>query len=236
VCNLYAPSGPEKIAMRFAVAAPVGAYGTTVAPLGQGPIVIQSAELHSAGQKRRAVVAQWGLIPPNALTRTPAMANGQRLSTNNARRERLATAPTYRNAWLQGRRCIIPADSFDEPNWTSGKNMWWRFWRADEQPWALAGIWSEWTEPQTGELVLSYSMITQNCDGHPILGLMHKPDPLLPADQQDKRAVVSLEQSDWDAWLHGDTEQAKALIRLTAPQQIRHGAAAPNEVRQLPLI
>ena len=33
MCNLYAPSGPQKIAMRFAVGAPVGAYAATVAPL-----------------------------------------------------------------------------------------------------------------------------------------------------------------------------------------------------------
>lgn len=27
------------------------------------------------------------------------------------------------------------------------KNIWWQFERADGLPWALAGIWSEWTDP-----------------------------------------------------------------------------------------
>ena len=226
MCNLYAPCGPEKISMRFAVGAPLGSYAATVAPLKPGPIVVPG----------RALVAQWGLIPPHSPTRRPALPDGKPLSTNNARRERLATAASYRSAWLRGQRCIIPAESYDEPNWTSGKNVWWRFWRADGAPWALAGIWSEWTDPVSGEWVPSYSMLTQNCDGHPVLGLMHKPDPKLPHDQQDKRAVVSLEPADWDQWLNGSVEQAQALIRLPSAELIRHGPSEPEDWTQQPLL
>ena len=92
MCNLYAPSGPQKISMKFAVGAPVGAYAATVAPLKPGPIVVPD----------RALIAQWGLIPPFSRTRTPTLPNGGRMSTNNARRERMATAPTYRDAWRKG--------------------------------------------------------------------------------------------------------------------------------------
>ena len=226
MCNLYAPTGPQKIAMQFAVGAPVGAYGPTVAPLKPGPIVLPE----------RALVAQWGLVPPGAKTRTPTLPNGQRLSTNNARRERLATAPTYRQAWSRGQRCIIPADTFDEPNWRSGKNVWWRFARADGAPWALAGIWSAWTDPATGEVVYSYSMLTQNCDGHPLLGLMHKPDPALGPDQQDKRAVVPLEAADWDQWLNGSVAQAETLIQLPPADLFQHGPAQAQWKNHAPSI
>lgn len=223
MCNRYMPTSPEMISMRFAVGAPIGSYALTVAPLKSGPIVVPD----------RSLVAPWGLIPPNSRTSIPMLPNGQRMSTNNARRERLAFAPTYRDAWRKGQRCIIPADSYDEPNWGTGKNIWWRFWRADGQPWALAGIWSEWTDPQTGEVVQSYSMITQNCDGHPLLGLMHKPDPNLPADRQDKRAVVPLEVGDWDQWLSGSIEDAQALIRV--PDEDLFRSEAVDQVRQVNL-
>ena len=226
MCNLYAPSGPEKISMRFAVGAPVGNYAATVAPGKPGPIVVPG----------RALVAQWGLIPPSAKSTVPTLPNGQRMSTNNARRERLATAPTYRTAWARGQRCIIPANSYDEPYWGTGKNIWWRFWPADGEAWALAGIWSEWADPATGEVVPSYSMITQNCDGHPLLGLMHKPDPKLPPDQQDKRAVVPLAPADWDQWLGGSIAQAEALIRVPPVEMFRHGPADPAQCAQLPLL
>ena len=227
MCNLYAPTGPEKISMRFAVGAPVGDYAATVAPLKPGPIVVPGG---------RAIVAQWGMIPPHSKTRTPMLPNGQRMSTNNARRERMATAPTYRDAWRRGQRCIIPADSYDEPYWGTGINIWWRFWRSDGEPWALAGLWSEWTDPETGEVVPSFTMITQNCDGHPLLGLMHKPDPKLPADQQDKRAVVPLESSVWDQWLHGTAMHAESLIQVPDVSLFRHAAAEREKQVQLPLI
>jgi hypothetical protein len=88
--------------------------------------------------------------------------------------------------------CLIPADDYDEPYWGSGKNIWWRFARADGQPWALAGLWNERTDPASGEVVPSYTMLTINCDAHPLLSRFHKPDPMRPPDKQDKRSVVAI--------------------------------------------
>lgn len=227
MCNLYAPVPPEKIAMQYAVAAPVGNYAPMVGPFNAAPIIVPGP---------RALVAQWGLIPPSSRTRIPLGRDGRRLSTNNARRERLQGAPTFRAAWQTGQRCLIPALYYDEPYWGSGKNVWWRFWRSDGEPWALAGIWSEWQDPETGEVIPSYSMITQNCDGHPVLARMHKPDPTLPPDQQDKRAVVPLEPQHWDQWLHGNAADADVLIQLPDEALLRHGPANPSENLQLPLI
>jgi len=63
-------------------------------------------------------------------------------------------------------------------------------------------------------------MITMNCTGHPLLGRLHKPelDPVtkevLPADQQDKRSLVHIDPADWDQWLNGSEDDARALLRL----------------------
>jgi putative SOS response-associated peptidase YedK len=80
-----------------------------------------------------------------------------------------------------------------------------------------------------------YTMITQNCDDHPLLKLMHKPDPKLPADQQDKRTVVSLEPNQWDLWLNGTPAQAEDLIHVPALELFLHGAADPIKQVSLPL-
>jgi putative SOS response-associated peptidase YedK len=127
---------------------------------------------------------------PRAATRVARHPDQQR-----ARRDR-RQRPTYRDAWRRGQRCLIPCAWYQEPNWETGKNIWWRMRRADGAPWALGGIWSEWTDPASGEIVPSYSMITINCDGHPLLGRLHKPDPKLPDDAQDKRSVVPLEPAE----------------------------------------
>lgn len=101
----------------------------------------------------------------------------------------------------------------------------------------LAGLWAEWTDPATGEVVPSYTLLTQNCDGHPVLELMHKPEPDLPPDRQDKRTVVPIWEQDQDAWLHGTKEQAAELIKVPAPDTLEHGPADPERAlhRALPL-
>lgn len=89
--------------------------------------------------------------------------------------------------WQRRQRCIIPAVSFDEPCW------------------------------ETGEIVESYTMLTINADNHPIMSRMHKPDPKLPPDQQDKRSVVAIEEADVEARLLGTNEDA---ARLVAPPSV----------------
>ena len=93
--------------------------------------------------------------------------------------------------------------------------MWWSFRRADGQPWALAGLWNTWRDKDSGELVESYTMLTLNADAHPLMNRMHKPDPMLGPEQQDKRSVVALEQADWDTWLRAPVDEAQAIVRLS---------------------
>lgn len=152
------------------------------------------------------VVGTWGLIP--SWSNTPVL----KYSTCNCRSEEAAGKPTFRDAWRCGQRCIIPALSFDEPCWETGKNVWWRFRRADGQPWGLAGLWNTWVDRSTGEVVESYTMLTVNADEHPIMARMHKPDPKLPPDQQDKRSVVAIEHCDIEQWLLGSEPDASALL------------------------
>ena len=159
------------------------------------------------------VVGQWGLIP------WFAKAAKLRYSTNNARFEELAQKASYKQPWARGQRCIIPASMFYEPCWETGKNVWWQFGRADGQPWGLAGLWNTWLDKETGEMVESYTMFTLNADRHPLMSRMHKPDPKLLPDQQDKRSVVPIERSDVETWLNASVDEAAKLVRL-APLEI----------------
>lgn len=55
--------------------------------------------------------------------------------------------------------------------------------------------------------------------GHPLMRRMHKPDPKLPPDQQDKRSVIPIELGDVDQWLAGTVEEASKLLKL-APVEV----------------
>ena len=70
---------------------------------------------------------------------------------------------------------------------------------ADGQPWGLAGLWNTWTDPATGELIESYTMLTMNADAHPLMRRMHKPDPKFAPQEQDKRSAMVIEATDFDA-------------------------------------
>ena len=172
---------------------------------------------------------QWGMIRPGQPGRIeykevpPKRPGGAArkvpMNKNNARSETMAKSPAFRDAWKGGQRCLIPADWLQEPNWETGKNIWWKLLRADGLPWMVAGLWSEWVDPATGELVPNYAMITFNVDEHPLLSRLHKPEvdkatgAVLPASQQDKRGEASIEPAHWAAWLTGTTDDARALLK-----------------------
>ena len=59
----------------------------------------------------------------------------------------------------------------------------------------------------------------------PLMCRMHKPDPKLPADQQDKRCVIPIEMEDLDQWLEGTQKEASELLRL-APVGVFDAAPA----------
>lgn len=205
MCNLYNVSPKEEFERYVRKQFRIGWEPRTVGPFQQGVFIRAGA-----ADDIEAVDGQWGMIAPRSKARRP---DSRAILTNNARIESIAERFTYRDSWKAGRRCLIPAIWYQEPNWETGKNIWWRLQRADGAPWALAGIWSEWTDPATGEIVPNFSMITCNCDGHPLLGRLHKPDPKLPEDAQDKRAVVHIDPEQWEQWLHGSADEAGSLVR-----------------------
>jgi putative SOS response-associated peptidase YedK len=180
--------------------------GGELYPRGVGPF-IRAARDHVAPE-RELVLGQWSLIPWFAKQRRLAF------PTCNARAEELGAKASYKHPWARGQRCIIPALAFFEPNWESGRHVPWIFRRADGTPWGLAGLWNLWTDPDSGEQVESYTMLTINADAHPLMRRMHRPDPKRPPEMQDKRSVLPIEPADVDGWLFGTVAQASALMQL----------------------
>lgn len=222
MCNLYhmSPKGAFEVYVRRHLSKlwlPEAPAKAVVGPFGEGQFLRTDGDGGLLG-----VNGQWGLIRPGSPTRISygapkPSASGKTsaprpLSTNNARAETIATLPTYRDAWKAGRRCLVPASWYQEPNWESGKNIWWQLTRLDGLPWMLAGLWNEWVDHVTGEVVPSFTMVTVNCDDHPLLSRLHRPDPKLPADKQDKRAVVHVEPEHWEFWLTGSQDAARELL------------------------
>ncbi|WP_074923678.1 SOS response-associated peptidase [Delftia lacustris] len=220
MCNRYKSPREDEIERMWRVGRqnPGRWWDEDVFPRGAGAFIRRAQD--DAGYSRELVAGQWGLIPWFA--KEPKL----KFPTNNARSEELAAKASYKHPWARGQRCIIPATTFDEPNWETGKNVWWRFARADGDPWGLAGLWNAWTDPATGQIHESYTMLTINADAHPLMSRMHKPDPKLPADKQDKRSVIPIELADVDQWLAGTVAEASQLLRVAPVEVFQAGPAA----------
>ncbi len=194
----------------------------TVGPFDTGMFMVADA-----GGGLAARLGQWGMIRAGQRERIeyrerenrkdPTKRVREPMLKNNARIETVASSAAFRDAWKTGRRCLIPALWLQEPNWESRKCVWWQLRRADALPWMVAGIWSEWTDPESGEIVPNYAMLTFNVNNHPLLSRVHKPEKdrtgaTLPLEQQDKRGEAHIEPESWMHWLTGSVEDAKAML------------------------
>ena len=222
MCTRYIPPEVAEIEREWHIGArnQPALWPRQLFPRSHGPFIRRAKD--AVGYEQEMVIGQWALVPWFAKTAKLPYA------TVNARSEELAEKASYRDPWKRGQRCIIPAASFDEPNWETGKNVWWRFRRADGRPWGIAGLWNTWTDKTSGEIVESYTMLTLNADHHPLMNRMHKPDPKVGLDQQDKRSLVLLESQDFDQWLSGTVDDAKALMNLTPVEVFDAGPEAPG--------
>lgn len=152
--------------------------------------------------KPHCELAQFGMVPIWAPDKKK-----YGLRTYNARSETVHEKPTFRNAWKERRFGLILMESFYEPNWETGKAVRWGIERSDGQPCAAASIWERIVDKDTGEVIMSFSMLTINADGHEVMRHFHKPG-------DEKRSIVVLQNNDLMGWLHADQNGAMDLLRL----------------------
>lgn len=126
--------------------------------------------------------------------------------TYNARSETAHEKPSFRDAWRLGRHCIIPADAIYEPDWRSGKPIATRIIRSDGNPMGIAGLWTGWKNPESGQILRSFTMLTMNADDHAFMRNYHKP-------QDEKRMVCILHDNEYDDWLSASSDDARPFLR-----------------------
>jgi putative SOS response-associated peptidase YedK len=70
----------------------------------------------------------------------------------------VADKPFFRDAFRRT-RCLIPASGYYEwQNIATGKQPWY-FTRADGEPMTFAGLWDEWKDKATGDVLKSGAML-----------------------------------------------------------------------------
>jgi len=194
-------------------------YPTQVAPIIRRPPERDSGD--AAVPEVEVVPAHFGMLPFFA----KELKYG--LRTYNARAETVAGLASFKQAWSKARHCIIPAAAIYEPDWRTGKFVPTRIARADGEPLGVAGLWQPWKSP-AGEWVDSFTMLTINADAHAIFKELHRPDPKRPADKQDKRMVVILNEDAYGAWLNAPAERSREFLTQYPAERLL-ATAEPKE-------
>lgn len=184
---------------------------TVVFPTGLAPF-IRLAEPGSG--QRRVDDGAFGLLPDFA----KEIAYGRR--TYNARSETVAALPSFRDAWRRRQRCIIPAESIFEPSYETGKAVRWRIFQPGDVPMGIAGLYTAWRDPEDGRQLFSFTMLTVNADGHPLMQRFHRPE-------DEKRMVVILDPSDYDDWLTCPPAETARFLRPWMKPLESHAAPLP---------
>jgi putative SOS response-associated peptidase YedK len=145
--------------------------------------------------QRQFQFMRWGLIP--------SWAKDMKIGSHtiNARSETVAEKPAFRSA-IKHRRCLIIADGFYEWQPQGKKKQPYYFQMANNEPFAIAGLWENWRSPE-GENIVSCSIITTTAN-----------ETVQPVHD---RMPVILPSGDWEQWLDSSINNSQQVLPLLKP-------------------
>jgi putative SOS response-associated peptidase YedK len=132
---------------------------------------------------RELAMLRWGLVPFWA--KDPSIGNRM----INARAETVAEKPAYRAAYRR-RRCLVLADGFYEWHLEGTSKTPYYISLANQEPFAIAGLWEHWQNPDSDDVIDSATLITTAAND--FMAALHH------------RMPVILEPGTADRWLAGD--------------------------------
>jgi putative SOS response-associated peptidase YedK len=172
--------------------------------------VLTIAELR---EERALTIMTWGLIP--SWSSEPS-------GFINARAETLETKPTFKESFRR-RRCLIPADGFYEWRRNGKLKQPYYFQMQDEAPFAFAGLWDQWVDPNERSTSLARRPGISSCSI-----ITTTPNELL-ATIHDRMPVI-LPAEDYDTWLREDArpDELSALLLPYPAEEMKSFAVSPR--------
>ncbi len=128
----------------------------------------------------------WGLLPSWAKDMS------FRKNTLNARIESIHEKPSFRNS--ANKRCLVLADAFYEWKWLDEKGKKKEKYEIrvpSGDTFAMGGIWSEYTDKETGEILHTFAILTM--EANPLMAEIHntkKRMPLILSPENEQRWLM----------------------------------------------
>ena len=150
-------------------------------------------------EENKIQLFNWGLIPHWAKD------DSIRKNTLNARSETIHEKPSFRQ--VVNNRCLVLSDGFFEWQWLDEKGkkkQKYEITLPSNELFAFAGLWSEWVDKTTGELINSYAILTT--EANETMSRIHN---------SKKRMPMILSRDNERGWINGG-EMVMADGRLVA--------------------
>ena len=152
----------------------------------------------------------WGLIP--SWVESEERASQLWNNTVIARGESMFEKPSFKESATKG-RCVIPIDGFFEHFHQNGKTFPYYIQRKDKKRMLLGGIKSSWINPNSGEEVDSFAMITTKAND--LMSTIHN-NPKIA----EPRMPLLLNEEDIETWFEGSKEEIMNLIAPNTSQEL----------------
>lgn len=161
-------------------------------------------------------LATWGLAPDWIKDRGQLQKFWN--NTLNARGETLFEKPSFRDA-AKHQRCLIYIDGFYEHHHYNGKSYPYFIESIHGNPLVLGGLWNEWTDRVTGEIINTFTIVTT--PGNSLLSQIHN-NPKLSGPRMPLLLIPEQE----DLWLQEmvnpmDQKVVESLIQPFPDQQLK---------------
>jgi len=160
--------------------------------------------VYNDGGVRRLDPFRWGLVPSWAKD----VKIGSRMI--NARSETVAEKPAFRSSFAK-HRCIVPVDGFYEWKVVPGSKAKQPYFihRPDGEPYAFAGLWSEWRGVDAHDQPIRLRSTTI---------LTGEPNEKM-AEIHDRMPII-LPPSAWDEWLDESQTDVQKVSRFLVPAPV----------------
>ncbi len=100
----------------------------------------------------------------------------------------IISKPAFRKP-IRSQRCLIPADAFIEgPEKEKLDKPYVVYLRNKVRPFAFAGIWDQWANPDSGEIISSFAIITTVANSL-LLKIPHRRSPVILRQGDEKRWI-----------------------------------------------
>uniref|UniRef100_UPI00321702F1 SOS response-associated peptidase n=1 Tax=uncultured Draconibacterium sp. TaxID=1573823 RepID=UPI00321702F1 len=158
--------------------------------------------VYTGDNSEMPLVASWGLIPFWVKNEQQQLDIWNK--TINARGESIFEKPSFRTS-AKSKRCLVYIDGFFEHHHFGGNTYPFYIYGVDEEPLILGGLWDEWTNKASGEIINSFTIVTTKANSL-VKKIQNNPN------LKEARMPLILNESQAEVWLKGNASEAKKLI------------------------